>query len=80
MNSTPATNRAYVLAQAIEDTLYGDEVAAEWAADIRHLGDALVRAHEQLDKFGMKGPKQVGRASLTIEKALGWNLLDDLQG
>lgn len=69
---TPSVNRAYILAQAIEDALYGDEVAAEWAAEIRNLGDALVRAHQQLDKFGIKGPKQVGRASLTIEKALGW--------
>jgi hypothetical protein len=33
--------------------------------------EAMERAHEQLSKFGVKGPKQVGRAMLTLERALG---------
>ena len=32
---------------------------------------ALWEAHRQLSRYGVKGPKQIGRALLTMERALG---------
>jgi hypothetical protein len=49
-----------------------DARVRELEAEVARLREALARAHEQLIKFDYKGPKQVGRAMLTIEQALGW--------
>lgn len=44
--------------------------AALEAANYLGAVEAMERAHEQLAKFGVKGPKQVGRAVTTLETAL----------
>lgn len=44
---------------------------AQLEAEVDRLREALERAHEQLSKHDYKGSKQIGRAMLTIERALG---------
>lgn len=38
---------------------------------VRELEGGCRKALGQLDKYGAKGPKQVARASFTLEKTLG---------
>jgi hypothetical protein len=42
----------------------------EARAEVERLRAALRRAHEQLSKYDRKGPKQIGRAMLTIERVM----------
>lgn len=52
--------------------IYAQADAHHYSLDgVDNLLAALRRAHEQLLKYDAKGPKQVTRAVLTIEQALG---------